>query len=99
MKLLSRWLQRNVSTTTARPRRRPAATRRQAPGFRPRVEALEGRCLLSADVILEWNDIMLQANANDHSLSSPEQGGPILTARAFAIVSAAMYDAYNSVER
>jgi hypothetical protein len=50
------------------------------------------------DVILEWNDIMLQANANDHSLTSPEQGGPILTARAFAIVSAAMYDAYNSIQ-
>ncbi len=53
---------------------------------------------MAVDVILEWNDILLQANANDHSLSAPEQGGPILTARAFAIVSAAMYDAYNSVE-
>ncbi len=50
------------------------------------------------DSILEWNDVMLKANAADHSLTKPEQGGPILTSRAFAIVSAAMYDAYNSVE-
>ena len=50
------------------------------------------------DSILEWNEIMLNANAADHALATPEQGGPILTARAFAIVSAAMYDAYNSVE-
>ena len=50
------------------------------------------------DSILEWNDVMLKANAADHGLAKPEQGGPILTTRAFAIVSAAMYDAYNSVE-
>jgi hypothetical protein len=49
------------------------------------------------DVILEWNAVLLQANAVDHSGPAPEQGGPTLTARAFAIVSAAMYDAYNSV--
>jgi hypothetical protein len=58
---------------------------------------LEQRHLMAADVILEWNEIMLDANALDHSLASQDQGGPILTARAFAIVSAAMYDAYNSV--
>jgi len=50
-------------------------------------------------VILEWNDVLLTANAADHARSAPEQGGPILTARAFAIVSASMYDAYNSVKR
>lgn len=50
------------------------------------------------DSILEWNEIMLNANAADHALAKPDQAGPILTARAFAMVSAAMYDAYNSVE-
>ena len=54
---------------------------------------------MAADMVLEWNDVLLAANANDHSRASPEQGGPVLTARAFAIVSAAMYDAYNSIER
>lgn len=51
----------------------------------------------AVDVILEWNAVMLQANAVDHSGTAPEEGGPTLTARAFAIVSAAMYDAYNSI--
>lgn len=65
---------------------------------RLKVELLESRHLMATDVILEWNNVMLDANASDHS-ATPEQGGPILTARAFAIVSAAMYDAYNSIER
>jgi hypothetical protein len=67
--------------------------------FKPRLEVLEDRRLMAADMVLEWNDVLLAANANDHSQASPEQGGPVLTARAFAIVSAAMYDAYNSIER
>jgi hypothetical protein len=68
-----------------------------------RIETLEERCVLAGaaaapvDAILEWNQVMLRANAADHALASPEQGGPILTSRAFAIVSAAMYDAYNSI--
>lgn len=65
---------------------------------KPGLERLEDRRVLAVDSILQWNEVMLQANANDHALSAPEQPGPILTARAFAIVSAAMYDAYNSVE-
>lgn len=66
--------------------------------FVPRIESLESRQPMAADVILEWNDVMLIANAADHS-GAAEQGGPILTARAFAMVSGAMYDAYNSIER
>jgi hypothetical protein len=54
---------------------------------------------MAGDIILEWNAIMLEANARDHSRQAPEQGGPVLTSRAFAIVSAAMYDAYNSIAR
>src|SRR6187401_2443071 len=65
---------------------------------RPRLEALEPRELMARDVILEWNTVMLRANANDHALALPEEGGPVLTGRAFAIVSAAMYDAYNSID-
>lgn len=83
---------------SARPRSRVRSLDRRR-SIKPRFEALEDRRMMAVDVILEWNDVLLQANANDHSLSAPEQGGPILTARAFAIVSAAMYDAYNSVER
>ncbi len=74
----------------------PAAPSQRA-GFKPRLESLEERCVPAVDVILEWNAVMLQANAVDHSGTAPEEGGPNLTARAFAIVSAAMYDAYNSI--
>jgi hypothetical protein len=92
------WWKRSPSQALHLPRRAARAARRPALGFKPRVEALEDRCLLSADVILEWNDVMLKAEANDYSLTSPEEPGPVMTARAFAMVSAAMYDAYNSIE-
>jgi len=79
--------------------RRLAAPQRSARTARLELEALEERALLSSDVILEWNAVLLQANATDSGLAAPQQGGPVLSARAFAIVSAAAYDAYNSVEQ
>ena len=45
---------------------------------------------MAVDSILSWNSVLLQANANDHALSHPEEGGPVLTARASAIVSVAI---------
>jgi len=76
------------------PLRRARLTRRLS------VEPLEERCLLSVDPILEWNEVLLQANVVDHGgLHAPEQGGPVFTARAFAIVSAAMFDAENSIHQ
>jgi hypothetical protein len=56
------------------------------------------------DVILEWNAVALEANAIDHTgpagpadqLSVTQ--GPPGSARALAIVHAAMFDAYNSVD-
>lgn len=56
------------------------------------------------DVILEWNAVALEANAFDHTgpagpfdQISVTQGPPG-SARALAIVHAAMFDAYNSVD-
>ena len=49
--------------------------------------------------MLEWNEVMIQADAVAHSGGVNDQPGPILAQRAFAIASAAMYDAYNSIER
>lgn len=57
---------------------------------------------MSADAVLDWNDIALDAVANDHSPSivgSPEQGGPTRTSRAMAIVHAAIFDAANAINR
>lgn len=52
------------------------------------------------DPILRWNAVLLQANLDDHSgtYGPKEQGGPVKTARAFAIVHAAMFDAFNSID-
>jgi hypothetical protein len=49
------------------------------------------------DPILEWNQIMLDANARDYEGQTPEQAGPTRASRAFAITQLAMYDAYVSV--
>lgn len=86
------------STTARRTGRSPSSFARQAAKFQPDFGVLEARRLLSMDSILAWNDVMLQAEAKDYATPNPEQGGPVLAARAFAIVSAAMYDAYNSIE-
>jgi hypothetical protein len=51
------------------------------------------------DPILEWNAVMIQADAVDHSGTVHQQEGPILASRAFAITSVAMYDALNSIEK
>jgi hypothetical protein len=53
------------------------------------------------DPVLAWNAIALQAVADDHSgpFGPPEQGGPTRTARALAIVHAAVFDAVNSIDR
>jgi hypothetical protein len=44
-----------------------------------------------------WNEIMLKANARDHALATKDQGGPLRTARAFAIVQIAVFNAYNAI--
>lgn len=52
------------------------------------------------DAVRRWNDIALDANALDHARSAPngpEQLGPVRTARAFAIVHIAIFDAVNAI--
>jgi membrane-associated phospholipid phosphatase len=61
------------------------------------------------DRLLLWNEIMLDANAVDHTGMLPngtspnpmagDQQGPTRNSRAFAIVSLAVYDAVNAFER
>jgi len=66
--------------------------------FRPGVEALEQRCLLSVDPILEWNAVAIQVDQSSYSGLGPnDQGGPTRSSRALAIESAAMFDAWNSI--
>jgi hypothetical protein len=61
-------------------------------GFRPQFEPLDDRCLPSADVVLEWNQVALDALKADRLL-------PLYLAREAAIVHAAVYDAVNAIDR
>jgi hypothetical protein len=56
-----------------------------------RIEALEERYLLSADVVLQWNQAVLQAIRND----KPTIG---FVTRDLAIVHTAIYDAINAID-
>lgn len=49
------------------------------------------------DVVLAWNQVMIDANSIDSRASPPDQPGPAYTGRAFAIVSAAVFDASNAI--
>src|SRR5262249_38857577 len=57
-----------------------------------RVEPLEDRCLLSANVVLEWNQLALHAIGQ-------ARVSPAVASRALAITQAAVYDAVNAIER
>jgi hypothetical protein len=66
--------------------------------FRPMVEELEKRCLLTVDPILEWNAVALEANRISYSGGVVnDEIGPTRSSRALAIESVAMFDAYNSI--
>src|SRR5262245_61928395 len=71
--------------------RRTRAARRRA-GSRPRLEPLDDRCLLSADVVLEWNQILLDTLKADRLL-------PLYFSREAAIVHGAVFDAVNAIDR
>src|SRR5438552_1905162 len=68
----------------------PRDTRRTPPS-RLRIESLEERCLLSTDVVILWNQAVLNAIRAD----KPTIG--FLT-RDLAIVHTAIYDAVNAID-
>jgi hypothetical protein len=81
-------------------RRRPAAARRAGASCQLRLEHLEERCLLSADPVLEWNKIALDALQFDSTQGANAlQNAPTLSSRALAIESAAVYDTVNSIDQ
>src|SRR5436305_9570741 len=86
------WLSERIARSPGRRRgrQRGPGRRRRAPP--PAVEALEDRCMLAADVVLEWNQLLLDtARAN--------KTNPLAFTRALAIESAAVYDAVNDIDR
>src|SRR5262249_45977531 len=56
-----------------------------------RVEPLEDRCLLSADFVFDWNNLLLDVQR------LRGQGNP-QSARALAIMGAAVYDSVNAIK-
>jgi hypothetical protein len=55
---------------------------------------------MSADPVLFWNGVMLDAAVTDHAVDGAHlQYGPTRASRAFAIVSGAVFDAVNSIDR
>src|SRR3954454_19976142 len=80
--------------TGSRTRKHPAPrarNRRSRVARRPIFESLDERCLLSADVVIQWNQAVLAAIRNDKPAIGP------LT-RDLAIVQSAIYDAVNAVD-
>lgn len=69
------------------------------------ASAAPARAAGPVDVILEWNAVALDANVLDHSGPDlpgdelSETQGPPASARVLAIAHAAMFDAYNSIDR
>ncbi|SIO56499.1 TIGR03118 family protein [Singulisphaera sp. GP187] len=64
---------------------------RRSRARRPSIESLDERCLLSADVVIQWNQAVLTAIRNE----KPTIG--FLT-RDLAIVQSAIYDAVNGID-
>jgi hypothetical protein len=56
----------------------------------PLVEALEGRRLLAGDVVLDWNEVMMET-----ATSQPSR----FLGREFALVQVAVFDAVNAIDR
>ena len=66
--------------------------------YQPTLESLEQRCMLSADMVIQWNAIAIEAAKRDYSLALGYQIGPTRLGRAMAIVQAAVYDSVNSID-
>src|SRR5436190_23509408 len=73
---------------TPRPRARAAGRRA---GFHPRFEPLDDRCLPSANVVLEWNQLAV------HAVGQARVSPPVAS-RALAITQAAVFDAVNAID-
>jgi hypothetical protein len=69
--------------------RRPAARR---PGVRLRLEPLDGRCLPSANPVVDWNEVIVQVMGTNQPPRVP-------LSRNLALVHTAMFDAVNAIDR
>src|SRR5439155_1265387 len=84
-------MSKNVLVRVLAPRRPDHS--RPRPACRLSVEPLEGRLLLSGDMVLRWNSIFLAA------ARTAGQSGGAPQSRYGAIVQAAVFDAVNSIDQ
>src|SRR5437762_8703758 len=75
-----------------RPAPRPKARAAGRAGFRPRLEPLDDRCLPSANVVIEWNQLALHAVGQ-------ARVSPVVASRDLAITQATVYDAVVAIDR
>jgi hypothetical protein len=67
--------------------------------YRPEIDTLEDRCLLSGDMVLRWNGVAQSAVRNDYNTGHPvDLGGPTMDSRALAIASIAIADATAAID-
>src|SRR5438552_2210519 len=79
------------SGSRTRQYRAPREGRRRNRTCRPGAESLDERCLLSTDVVIQWNQAVLAAIRTD----KPTIG---FVTRDLAIVQTAIYDAVNAID-
>src|SRR5262249_36589709 len=72
-------------------RRRRRSKPRPGRTSRPRLELLEDRSLPSGNVVLQWNEVLLNAIRTDKTPPPP-------ASRNMAMVQVAVYDAVNSID-
>ena len=77
------WHVRHQPVDNPRTRRRPPQV--------AAIEPLENRCLLAGDVVLHWNQLLLE--------SLPSQPPRVPLSRNMAMVHIAMFDAVNAIDR
>src|SRR5262245_57546626 len=75
-----------------RPRKKPASPRLG-------VELLEDRCLLSANIVFEWTDLLLAVSGPGTKTTAPRNQGNQITSRSMAMMEAAIYDAVNAIDQ
>src|SRR5438034_1341313 len=84
MNIIDRMNRQTISRRRGRQNRAPRHTRLC-------LEALEDRCLLSGDVVLEWNQALLN-EIRSHKTPPPP------ASRIMAIVQVAVFDAVNAID-
>lgn len=73
-------------------------TVKQHRSVRLNVHSLDERVMPAADIVIQWNNVALEACTTDLLSASPAQGGPTKAAWALGIVQSAVYNAAAAID-